>query len=29
MKLLIKNGRLLDPATKTDNSLDILIEEGK
>ena len=29
MKLLIKNGRLLDPATKTDNSLDILIEGGK
>lgn len=29
MKLLIKNGWLLDPATKTDQSLDILIENGK
>ena len=29
MKLLIKNGRLVDPATKTDSTVDILIDKGK
>lgn len=29
MKLLIKNGRLLDPATRIDESCDVLIENGK
>jgi dihydroorotase len=29
MKLLIKNGRVIDPANKIDDSLDILIEGGK
>ncbi len=29
MKLLIKNGHLIDPATKTDARLDILIDNGK
>ncbi|MCK4766273.1 MAG: dihydroorotase [Candidatus Aminicenantes bacterium] len=29
MKLLIKNGRLLDPAGKTDAERDILVEDGK
>jgi len=29
MKLLIKNGRLLNPATKTDEVLDVLICDGK
>jgi len=29
MKLLIKNGHVLDPATKTDQTADILIVEGK
>ena len=29
MALLIKNGRLVDPATNTDGNFDILIEEGK
>ena len=29
MKLLIKNGHVIDPANKIDNSLDILIEDGK
>lgn len=29
MKLLIKNGRVIDPASKTDDTLDILIEDGK
>jgi len=29
MKLLIKNGRLIDPATRTDHICDILIEAGK
>ncbi|MGQ9472352.1 MAG: dihydroorotase [Candidatus Aminicenantales bacterium] len=29
MKLLIKNGRVIDPASKTDETLDILIEGGK
>jgi len=29
MKLLIKNGRLLDPATQTDGVLDILVQAGK
>ncbi len=28
MKLLIKNGRIIDPATKTDEQSDILIEDG-
>ena len=29
MIILIKNGRILDPATKTDKTADLLIEEGK
>lgn len=29
MKRLIKNGRVIDPASKTDETLDILIEDGK
>lgn len=29
MKLLIKNGRVVDPASGTDDTLDILIEKGK
>lgn len=29
MKLLIKNGRVIDPATKTDAAADVLIEDGK
>lgn len=29
MKLLIKHGRLIDPASKTDEEFDILIEDGK
>lgn len=29
MKLLLKNGRLIDPATGIDSVVDILIEEGK
>lgn len=29
MKLLIKNGRVIDPASGTDDTLDILIERGK
>lgn len=29
MKILIKQGRLIDPASKTDASMDILIEDGK
>jgi len=29
MKMLIKNGRLIDPATKTDATLDILIADGR
>jgi dihydroorotase len=29
MKLLIKNGRVIDPANKTDEKLDILIENGR
>jgi len=29
MKILIKNGRLIDPANKTDNTVDILIDKGK
>lgn len=29
MKLLIKNGRVVDPASHTDDTLDILIEKGK
>ena len=29
MKLLIKNGRVIDPSTGTDETLDILITEGK
>ncbi|MDQ1354162.1 MAG: dihydroorotase [Acidobacteriota bacterium] len=29
MKLLLKNGRLIDPATAVDAEVDILIEEGK
>lgn len=29
MSLLIKNGRVIDPASQTDDTLDILIERGK
>lgn len=29
MKILIKNGRVIDPATKTDAVADVLIEDGK
>lgn len=29
MKTLIKNGRVIDPATKTDEILDVLVEDGK
>jgi dihydroorotase len=29
VRLLIKNGRVIDPASKTDDTLDILIEKGK
>ncbi len=29
MELLIKNGRVVDPATKTDETLDILIRDGR
>ena len=29
MKYLIKNGRVVDPKSKTDETLDILIEDGK
>ena len=29
MKLLIKNGRVIDPRSKTDETLDILIDNGK
>lgn len=29
MEILIKNGRVLDPATKTDQPADILIQDGK
>ncbi len=29
MKLLIKNGRVIDPSSRTDETLDILIENGK
>lgn len=29
MKLLIKNGRVIDPVSKTDETLDILIENGQ
>lgn len=29
MRLLIKNGRVIDPASGTDDTLDILIEKGK
>lgn len=29
MRLLIKNGRVIDPATDTDEILDVLIEDGK
>ena len=29
MKLLIKNGRVIDPATKTDAVSDVLVEDGK
>lgn len=29
MKLLLKNGRIIDPANKVDETLDILIENGK
>ncbi|MBS3818618.1 dihydroorotase [bacterium] len=29
MKLLIKNGRVIDPASRTDETLDILIDRGK
>ncbi|MFB0566737.1 MAG: dihydroorotase [Candidatus Aminicenantaceae bacterium] len=29
MRLLIKNGRVIDPASKKDDTLDILIEKGK
>ena len=29
MQLLIKNGRVLDPATEKDGNYDILVEEGR
>lgn len=29
MRLLIKNGRVIDPASRTDETLDILIDKGK
>ena len=29
MSLLIKGGRLIDPATKRDGQLDILVKNGK
>ena len=29
MRLLIKNGRVIDPASKTDAVSDVLIEDGK
>ncbi len=29
MRLLLKNGRVIDPATETDETLDILIDRGK
>lgn len=29
MKLLIKNGRVIDPSSKTDETLDVLIDKGK
>lgn len=29
MTLLIKNGHVLDPATETDEEIDIFIEDGK
>ena len=29
MRLLIKNGRVIDPSSKTDDTLDLLIERGK
>ena len=29
MRLLIKNGRVIDPSSKTDDTLDLLIEKGK
>jgi dihydroorotase len=29
MRLLIKNGRVIDPSSKTDDTLDILMENGK
>lgn len=29
MALLIKNGRVLDPATGLDDYLDVLVEDGK
>jgi len=29
VKLLIKNGRVIDPSSETDDTLDILIEKGK
>ena len=29
MRLLIKNGRVIDPASSTDETLDILIDRGK
>ena len=28
MKLLIRGGRVIDPATKTDEVMDLLIEDG-
>ena len=28
MKLLIKNGNIIDPATNTDEVLDVLVEDG-
>ena len=28
MKLLIKNGNVIDPATNTDEVLDVLVEDG-
>ena len=29
MKLLLKHGRVIDPGTKTDEKLDVLVEDGK
>jgi len=29
MALLIKNGRVIDPSSGTDDTLDVLVEKGK